>query len=135
MANNDMQAEKILDQMIQFIKQHGLEEVERIKSQEKDEFTIQKNSHMMEDREKIKKNMKTQLENEEVRMKIEKSKQQNQLRIDKMRKVNEYVEMLKTETIAKIREEMKSDAGAYKTLLKDLLVQVSNQTYFYVNIK
>ena len=81
---------------------------------------------MMEEREKIKKNMKTQLENEEVRMKIEKSKQQNQLRIDKMRKVNEYVEMLKTETIAKIRDQMKSDAGAYKTLLKDLLVQVSN---------
>jgi hypothetical protein len=43
-----------------------------------------------------------------------------------MRKVNEYVEMLKTETIAKIRDQMKSDAGAYKTLLKDLLVQVSN---------
>ena len=42
-----------------------------------------------------------------------------------MRKVNEYVEMLKTETIKKIREQMKSDSAAYKTLLKDLLVQVS----------
>lgn len=40
-----------------------------------DEFTISKNAHMMEEREKIKKNMQTQLENEEVRMKIEKSKQ------------------------------------------------------------
>lgn len=74
-GNNDMQAEKILDQMIQFIKQHGQEEVERIQTSMDDEFTIQKNSHMVEEREKIKQNMQTQLENEEVRLKIEKSKQ------------------------------------------------------------
>lgn len=42
-----------------------------------------------------------------------------------MRKVNEYVEMLKKETTVKIKEQMNADAGAYKTLLKDLLVQVS----------
>ena len=47
-----------------------------------------------------------------------------------MRKVNEYVEMLKKETITKIREQMKGDAGAYKTLMKDLLVQVSLITQF-----
>lgn len=68
-------------------------------------------------------------------MKIEKSKQQNQLRIDKMRKVNEYVEMLKKETTNKIREQMKGDAGAYKTLLKDLLVQVSIFFLFYLTLR
>ena len=70
-----MQAEKILDQMVSFIKQHGLEEVERIKNTMDDEFTIQKNGHMMEERKKIETNMDTQFENELVRMKIEKSKQ------------------------------------------------------------
>lgn len=54
-----MQAEKILDQMISFIKQHGLEEVERIKNTMDDEFTIQKNGHMMEERKKIETNMDT----------------------------------------------------------------------------
>ena len=47
---NDIQAEKILNQMIQFINQHGIEEVEKIISSEKDEFTIQKNQHLMEER-------------------------------------------------------------------------------------
>ena len=73
--NNNLQAEKILDQMVSFIKQHGLEEVERIKNTMDDEFTIQKNSHMHEEKKKIQVNMETRRENEEVRMKIEKSKQ------------------------------------------------------------
>lgn len=46
-----------------------------------------------------------------------------------MRKVNEYVEMLKKETTQKIKEQIKSDAGAYKNLMKDLLVQVSQLFY------
>lgn len=72
---NNLQAEKILDQMVSFIQQHGLEEVERIKNTMDDEFTIQKNNHMMEEKKKIAGNMQTNLENEEVRMKIEKSKE------------------------------------------------------------
>lgn len=40
-----------------------------------------------------------------------------------MRKVNEYVEELKKQTKAQIREKMKKDQGAYKKLLEDLMVQ------------
>ena len=56
-------------------------------------------------------------------MKIQQSKKQNQMRIERMRKVNEYVEELKKQTMAQIREKMKSDQGAYKKLLEDLMVQ------------
>jgi vacuolar-type H+-ATPase subunit E/Vma4 len=40
MQGNKYQAEKILEQMVAFIKQHGAEEVERIKKAMGDEYTI-----------------------------------------------------------------------------------------------
>lgn len=43
-------------------------------------------------------------------------------RIEKMRKVNEYVERLKKATRAHFREQV--DEDAYKQLMQDLLVQV-----------
>jgi hypothetical protein len=58
-------------------------------------------------------------------MKIEKSKAQNAERINRIRKVNEYVDSLKKDTRAEFRETMKNDPAAYKELLKNLLVQVS----------
>ena len=70
-------ANKILDSMIQFIEQHGNETVDKIKKQMADEFTIQKNNYVEEEKKKITENYKNELANQEVRMKIEKSKEQN----------------------------------------------------------
>jgi hypothetical protein len=64
------------------------------------------------------------LANQEVRLKIEKSKQQNASRIERMKKVNEIVEDLKKEMKSKVRKDMKADKKAYKELLKNLLIQV-----------
>ena len=75
MQGNKYQAEKILEQMVAFIKQHGAEEVERIKKAMGDEYTIQKNQHMVEEKKKIVENLENNLANDEVRLKIEKSKQ------------------------------------------------------------
>ena len=74
-GNNNKQAEKILDQMVAFIKQHGTEEVDRITKAMGDEFTIQRNQHMVEEKKKIVENLTNNLANEEVRLKIEKSKE------------------------------------------------------------
>ena len=92
---NQIQAEKILDSMVAFIEQHGKEEVMRIQKSMGDEFTIQKNNYVEEEKKKITENYKNELANQEVRMKIEKSKLQNMERIQKMRKVNEHVEELR----------------------------------------
>ena len=86
--------------MVAFIKQHGIEEVSRIEKSMGDEFTIQKNQYVEEEKKKITENYKNELANQEVRLKIEKSKLQNAARIERMRKVNEYVETLKKETKA-----------------------------------
>lgn len=122
---NGKQADEILTSMVAFIKQHGIEEVQRIEKAAGDEFTIQKNQYVDEEKKKISEDFKNKLANEEVRLKIEKSKQQNTARIDRMRKVNEYVETLRTNMKKQVREKLANDPAAYKTLLKDLLIQVS----------
>ena len=111
--------------MVAFILQHGKEEVARIEKSMGDEFTIQKNQYIEEEKKKITENYKNELANQEVRMKIEKSKQQNMQRIARMRKVNEYVEELRKEMRDSIRQKMNDDRSAYKELLKNLLIQVS----------
>lgn len=92
--------------MVAFIEQHGKEEVDRIMKSMGDEFTIEKNAYVDDEKNKIAQSFKNELENQEVRMKIEKSKEQNHLRIERMKKVNEYVELLRKETKAKIRSQM-----------------------------
>jgi len=72
---NEIQAQKILDSMIAFIKQHGEEEVASINASADNEFTIQKNAYVAEEKVKIIENYKNELANQEVRLKIEKSKQ------------------------------------------------------------
>jgi vacuolar-type H+-ATPase subunit E/Vma4 len=122
---NETQAQKILDSMIAFIRQHGNEEVTSIKQSSDAEFIIQKNNYITEEKLKITENFKTELENQEVRLKIEKSKSQNAARIERMRKVNEIVENLKTDLKGKLMKEMAADKAKYKELMKNLLVQVS----------
>ncbi len=63
--------------MIAFINQHGEETVAKIKKQMGDEFTIQKNSYVEEEKKKITENYKNELANKEVALKIERSKEQN----------------------------------------------------------
>ena len=69
-----LQADHILTSMVAFIRQHGDEEVLRIEKSAGDEFTIQKNSYVDEEKKKITENYKTMLANDEVKMKIDKSK-------------------------------------------------------------
>jgi|DEB0MinimDraft_12_1074336.scaffolds.fasta_scaffold76362_1 vacuolar-type H+-ATPase subunit E/Vma4 len=74
--------------MVNFIKQHGIEEVDRINKSSKDEYTKQMSEYVEAEKDKITQNYKNDLANKEVQLKIEKSKQQNSQRIEKMRKVN-----------------------------------------------
>jgi hypothetical protein len=57
------QAQRILDSMIAFIKQHGDEEVAAINASADNEFIIQKNSYVTEEKVKITDNFKNELEN------------------------------------------------------------------------
>ena len=109
--------------MVQFIRQHGDEEVARIKQSEFDQFTVQKNAYVSAEKDKISESFKNDLANQEVKMKIEKSKEQNEKRIMKMRKVNDYIDQLNVVCRDKVKEDLANDQSAYKKLLKDLLLQ------------
>ena len=56
-------------------------------------------------------------------MKIERSAAQNQLRIQKMRKINELVESLQTDAKHQMANRMKENEDEYRNLLKELLIQ------------
>jgi hypothetical protein len=60
--------------MVAFIVQHGKEEVARITKSMQDEFNIEKNNYLDEEKSKISENFKNELANAEVRLKIERSK-------------------------------------------------------------
>ena len=126
---NATASEKILNSMIAFIQEHGKETVAKIEKSMGDEFTIQKNQYVDDEKKKIHENYVNELANQEVRLKIEKSKQQNAQRIARMRMVNTFVDALVKETKQKLRDNMNNDKQAYKTLMKNLLIQVSKLTY------
>lgn len=91
---NATASEKILNSMIAFIQEHGKETVAKIEKSMGDEFTIQKNQYVDDEKKKIHENYVNELANQEVRLKIEKSKQQNAQRIARMRMVNTFVDSL-----------------------------------------
>ena len=109
--------------MVKFIQQHGDEEVARIKETTEHEFTIEHNKYIEEQKKEMDENFKAKLQNEEVKLKIMQSKKQNETRIERMRKVDEYVSELRAQTKAQIRQTLSKDKKAYSQLCEDLLVQ------------
>jgi len=91
----------ILDSMIKFIQAHGNERVDEIKRQAGNDFTVGKEKTIEAEKKRLVEQYQKDLAAAEVNFKIEKSKQQNTQRIEKMRKINELVESLQHE--AKIK--------------------------------
>ena len=122
---NDSEASNILKSMIQFIRSHGDERVHSINKQADDEFTVQKENFIAEEKERLTVDIRNRLQADEIKLRIQKSATENQARITKMRTVNELIEQIYAEARKKISERQKSDVAAYKELLKNLIVQVS----------
>ena len=58
---NDSEASKVLASMIQFIKSHGDERVQTIQKQAEDEFTIEKEKYIAQEKERLMQDYKTKL--------------------------------------------------------------------------
>lgn len=121
---NDIEASSILKSMVQFIRSHGDERVATIMKQADDEFTVQKESYIAEEKERIAAEIKDRLRKDEINLKIEKSKKENAQRIDNMRETNVLIQKLYKEAKVKIVQNQKSQASAYKNMMKDLILQV-----------
>jgi hypothetical protein len=85
---NDNEASSILKSMVSFIRSHGEERVATILKQGEDEFTVQKENYISEEKDRIEADIKERLRKDEINLRIEKSKRENAQRIENMRKTN-----------------------------------------------
>lgn len=120
---NDQEASKVLESMVQFIENHGRERADTIRKQAMQEFTIEKEKYIASEKERVIGEYKNKLQQDEIRLRIQRSAEQNQARIQKMHFVNELVQKLYKEAQTKMVEDMKRDTVKYKELLKDLILQ------------
>lgn len=115
--------EKILENMVQFIRQHGREEVARITASASDLYTIQKNEYISDAKQKIQEEAEDNYKKQEILLKIAKSKEQNERRIERMKAVNVYIDKLRQDTRATVQNQFAEDVDGYKKLLEDLMLQ------------
>jgi len=85
---NETEASSILKSMVQFILNHGEERVATINKQAGDEFTVQKENFIAEEKERINTDIRDRLRKDEINLKIDRSKKENVERIERMRTVN-----------------------------------------------
>ena len=108
--------------MINFIKAHGNERVDEIKAQAANDFTVGKEKTIEQEKKRLTEQYEKDLAAAEINMKIERSAQQNQERIQKMRKINELVESLQADAKHQMASRMQDNPDEYATLLKELLI-------------
>jgi V-type H+-transporting ATPase subunit E len=126
---SDEASTQVLKSMIAFIRSHGEERVAAITKQAEDEFTIQKEKYIAEEKERLTQDYKNKLSQDEIKLRIQKSAEQNVVRIKKMQTVNTLVEKLYKEAKHKMVEKQKNDRGAYQELIKNLLIQVHHTLF------
>jgi len=119
---NDREASTILNSMVQFIRTHGEERVQTIKKQADDEFTVQKESYIAEEKERITADIRARLLKDEIQLKIERSKKENVLRIEKMRTVNQLIIQVFKDARLSIVKQCKANQNVYSELLKNLII-------------
>ncbi len=78
---NDQEASKVLESMVQFIENHGRERADTIRKQAQQEFTIEKEKYIANEKERIISDYKNKLQQDEIRLRIQRSAEQNQARI------------------------------------------------------
>lgn len=122
---NPEEASQVLRSMVDFIRSHGKERVETINKQALDEFTIQKEKYIAEEKERLTQDYKNRLQQDEIKLRIKKSAEQNAQRIKKMKTINTLVEKIQLEAKQKMASKQKEDTASYKELLKNLIVQVN----------
>lgn len=120
---NGPQSQKIMQSMIDFIKQHGNERVTEIQQQTEVDFTVQKEKLIHAEKRRLHNQFTKDLSIAEINLKIEKSAQQNQERIGRMKSINELVESLQKDAGVAMHERLSSNQDEYRTLLRQLLVQ------------
>lgn len=130
----DAKMNPILKSMVDFIRTHGHERVQAIEKMAEDEYTVQKENYIAEEKEKIINDYAERLRKDEINLKIERSKKENAMRIERMRTTNTLIQQLFAEARVTISKKITQDKRMYAELIKNLIIQVS-LILFYISIK
>ena len=103
---NAQQSQFIMQGMIEFIRTQGEERVNQIKQQMETDFTVQSEKMIQSEKKRLNDQMMKDLQIAERDMKIQRSKNQNKARIQRMKRTNELVESLQSEAGAMMAERL-----------------------------
>lgn len=106
-----------------FIDNGAKAKVSEIDKQAQNDFNYGKSKLMEEGKTETVEAFEKKLEEAKRDIKIERSKALNQVRITKMRQVNEMVESLQHSAMVRLQEQLSNDQDRYAKLILDLLVQ------------
>ena len=116
-------ANEIMAAMQAFLENKGKKEIAEINADCDREFKTGKTRMVEEEKQHLVDKFEKDLNTAEINAKIERSAQLNQVRIQKMKKLNEMVTGLQLEASKKLAKDMEANPQAYKDLIKDLLIQ------------
>lgn len=123
---NELEAKQCYESMLKFIHKQGQDKADQIQAQTKEEFKKERESYIAAEQERITGEFNTRLAQDQIKLKIQKSANENAARIQKMKTVNSLIENLYKDAKALIIYKQRTDKAEYQTFLKNLIVQVRN---------
>ncbi|EFJ17636.1 hypothetical protein SELMODRAFT_271490 [Selaginella moellendorffii] len=119
---NDAEVAKQVAQMVRFIRQEAEEKANEISVSAEEEFNIEKLQIVEAEKKKVRQEYERKEKQIEVRRKIEYSTQLNASRLKILQAQDDLVREMKDAAMKQLQN-TSNNQGAYKQLLKDLIVQ------------
>jgi stress-induced morphogen len=101
---------------------HGNESVSKIINGARAQAAFDQAKLEEELKDKIRKDMENKIAQDEIKLRIQRSAEQNQQRIQKMKQVNGMIEDLYHATIIELHKHLQGNPKIYKTLVNNLII-------------
>ncbi|RKP15099.1 ATPase, V1/A1 complex, subunit E [Piptocephalis cylindrospora] len=121
-ALNDEEVYSEMKKMVAFIKQEALEKAREIKVKADEEFSIEKAKLVRQESTNIEANAQRRVKQAEIQRKINQSHQVNKARLSILEEREQLLQTLFEKTTGELKK-VTSNEKAYRTLLRDLLLQ------------
>lgn len=120
---DDLDAKRCHEALLKYINRSGEDKERSITKASQEEFNRLKAKHIADEQERIINEYKVRLEQDKIKLKIQRSATENNARIQKMRTVNALIEKLFHDAKAKMVAKQLADPASYRELVKNLIVQ------------
>ena len=120
---NDYEAKSCHEAMLKFLRRNGEDKIKGIEAQAKEEYESSRSAYIKEQQEVITNDYKNRIAQDDIKLKIQRSANENAARIQKMKSVNTLVEKIYKDSKTKIVSRQGQDGVQYRELLKNLIVQ------------